>query len=388
MSPVDHGNFLLQLLKKAAHEPLISFTAGFPAEELLPISEMRKCYEAALTDPRILQYSTDSKGNRFLRESISQRLKKKHIHITEDNILLTTGSSQAIDLIVRTTKTNVVLVESPTYQEVLKLLHNQGIKAIGVDSDWEGMIPEDLEKKIKQYRPKLVYVNPTFGNPNGKVWSLERRKQLIELCEASGVLILEDDPYSDLKFQSQHIPSLYELDQPSNYTNVLYISTFSKVLAPAVRIGFIATKSSILPSLIHLHHLSVIHSSTVDQKAVSLYLQNYDLDERNGLLIKEYQSRLFELEDELDIQFGEEIKWKRPSGGIYLWMEISPEIDPMQLLERAIANGVSYFPGHFFYVNDPDVNGIRLNFTHPSKENIREGIQKLAQVYREMRTSV
>ncbi|WP_051271172.1 PLP-dependent aminotransferase family protein [Shimazuella kribbensis] len=390
MSPVDNGNLLQKLLKKASSESLISFTAGFPANDMLPVEEIRKCYEKALKDHQILQYSTDSKGNRSLREEISKRLKHKHIIITSDNILVTTGSSQAIDLITRITaaKGDVVLVERPTYQEVLKSLHQQGIQAVGVQSDWEGMLPEDVEEKIRTFRPKFVYVNPTFGNPNGKVWSIERRKQLIQLCKAAGVLILEDDPYGDLRFQSMHIPSLYELDEASDHATVVYVSTFSKIIAPAVRVGYIAANPTILQSLVQLQHLSVIHSGTIDQQAISHYLQNYDLDKRNALLVKEYQSRLNEMEDELVVQLGNEVKWNKPTGGIYLWMEISPDIDSMQLLEDSLANGVSYFPGHFFYVDEPDVNGIRLNFTFTSKEKIRTGIRKLAQVYQEMKASV
>jgi 2-aminoadipate transaminase len=390
MSPVDNGNLLQKLLKKASSESLISFTAGFPADDLLPVEEIRKCYEAALKDHQILQYSTDSKGNRSLREEISKRLNQKHISITSDNILVTTGSSQAIDLITRITATkgDVVLVERPTYQEVLKSLHQQGIEAVGVQSDWQGMLPEDVEEKIKTFRPKFVYVNPTFGNPNGKVWSTERRKQLIQLCGAAGVLILEDDPYGDLRFRSNHIPSLYELDEASGHANVVYVSTFSKIIAPAVRVGFIVANPSILQLLVQLQHLSVIHSGTIDQQAISHYLQSYDLDERIALLVKEYQSRLNEMEDELSIQFGNEVKWYKPTGGIYLWLEISPEIDSLKLLENSLTGGVSYFPGRFFYVDDPDMNGIRLNFTYPSKKKIRTGVRKLAQVYQATKESL
>lgn len=391
MSPIDQENLLQKLLKKAAHESLISFTAGFPAEELLPIAEIRNCYQSALSDQHILQYSHDPKGDHSLRIEIYKRLALKQMKVSMDDILVTTGSSQAIDLITRVNvnKGDVVLVENPTYQEVLKLLHLQGVKIVGVESDWEGMNIEDLEYKIKKFQPKLVYVNPTFGNPNGKTWSMERRKKLIEVCANAKIRILEDDPYSELSFQKDiKIPTLFELDHASDHSHVIYVSTFSKIIAPSVRVGYIVANPKFLNSIVHLKHLSVIHSGIIDQRAIAYYLQEYQLDERLSILTDEYQSRLLEMENELKIQFRDEIKWKRPLGGIYLWLEIPSQINSMMLLERAIKNGVSYFPGRFFYVEQPDVNGIRLNFTYPSKEKIRIGIQKLAHVYKEVKESL
>lgn len=387
MSPVDQGNLLQKMLHNAAHQSLISFTAGFPSTDFFQLESIREAYQQVLNEKHILQYTTDLRGDLSLREQISQRLKGKNMPVSPNDILLTTGSSQAMDLTARVllSRGDVVLVENPTYQEALKLFYHLGANVVTVKSDIEGMDIADLQAKINQYNPKFIYVNATFCNPSGKTWSLERRQALLNTCRNFNLPILEDDPYGDLTFHKEdEAPTIYSLDTDSDSPIVIYVSTFSKTIAPALRVGYAVANPEILGSFIHTKALTTISSSTVDQKAISYFLQHNDFDNHLTNLKREYEFKCNLMVTELTTHFGNEFSWVKPKGGIYLWIKLPDYIDEMELLNQSIQDGVSYFPGQFFYVEEPDIKAIRLNFTYPTREQIVKGLQKFASAYRKV----
>lgn len=384
MSTLDRDKLLNTLISQTANKSVISFTAGFPDEEFFLAHQLQEAYKKVLREPNSLQYATDFKGFYPLRENIKQRLTKKQIYATEDEILLTTGSSQAIDLTARIylKAGDTVFVENPTYQEAIRLFAWLGVKVIPIQSDKDGIMLEDFVQNIQTYQPKMVYVNPIFSNPTGKVWSLDRKKDFLALCHQYNVLILEDDPYSDLAFQNpESIPSIFSLEKNYETSLVIYISTFSKIIAPALRIGFAVARPSLLEPLVEGKALSDLQSSTLNQRAVSQLLTTFDLDAHLKKMVNHYQAKVNLMTTYLAKELGDQLHWSDPEGGIYLWIELPQKMNPQSLLTQSIQEGIVYLPGDLFYVDNPDVNAIRFNFTFPSEEKIIEGMKRFVQAY-------
>lgn len=372
-----------EILKLTQKKSVISFAGGLPAEEHFPVGAVGEAFERVLAEGnKALQYGL-TEGYLPLRESICRWMGRKGVTVTPDDMLLTTGSQQAIDLLTRIyiDPGDVILVERPTYLSALQVFRSYGASLVSVNTDADGMDLDDLAAKLKQYRPKMVYVIPTFSNPTGKAWSLERRQGLLKLCRDNDTLILEDDPYGELKFGDASItyPSVFSLDQHPAGSCVVYTSTFSKTVAPALRTGWVMADPEIIRHMARAKQAADLHSSSLDQQTLYQLMEHFDLDAHIAFVRKEYEKRMRQMADLLKEQQWPGVSWNEPKGGMFFWLELPKHIDAAELLKTAVELGVAFVPGATFYAEDPQHNTMRMNFTHTDYEGTITGMQRMSQ---------
>ncbi|AZN40173.1 aminotransferase-like domain-containing protein [Paenibacillus albus] len=372
------------ILKLTQGKEIISFAGGLPAEELFPLDAIRDAAERVFrTGKNSLQYGL-TEGFLPLREQLCARMAQKNMHVAPDEMIVTTGSQQAIDLVTRILMNpgDVVLVENPTYLASLQVFGLSGLNVVPVESDKDGMVIEEAERLMKLHKPKMVYVVPTFGNPTGRVWSLERRKGLIELSHRYGVAILEDDPYGEIKFDpNADYPTLFSLDGKAG--NVIYTSTFSKTVAPALRTGWAIGNREVIGNMAKAKQAADLHSSTLDQQTLDQLLQHFPLDDHIRTISKAYGERLQQMQTLLTKQGWSDVKWVEPKGGMFLWLELPEALDSEALLRAAVKKNVAFVPGASFYAADPQRNKARLNFTYTTGERMATGITRFAEALNE-----
>jgi 2-aminoadipate transaminase len=371
-----------EILKLTQGNAVISLAGGLPAEEHFPLAAVREAFERVFASggKSSLQYGL-TEGYTPLREAICARMAKKGVNVKPENMLITTGSQQAIYLLTRVYMSvgDVVLVENPTYLAALQIFQASGVRVVGVEADEHGMRMDDLEAKLKQYRPKMVYVTPTFANPTGKVWSVERRKQLLALCKPNHVLILEDDPYGEIQFdRNAKYPSIFSLDEHPEGSAVLYTSTFSKTVVPALRTGWIIGDTRVITQMTKAKQAVDLHSSTLDQQALYQLLTHFDLDAHIQNIRDEYRRRMELMKSLLQDARFSDLRWNEPQGGMFFWVELPESIDASELLKRAVEKGVAFVPGVDFYAENPRFNTMRLNFTHTDNDSMKLGLDRLA----------
>ncbi|RKP53909.1 PLP-dependent aminotransferase family protein [Cohnella endophytica] len=373
-----------EILKLTQKKSIISFAGGLPAEEHFPVAAIGEAFDRVLAaGNKALQYGL-TEGYLPLRESICKWMGRKGITVTPDDMLLTTGSQQAIDLLSRIyiDAGDVILVEKPTYLSALQVFRSYGATLVSVETDEDGMVLEDLESKLKQYRPKLVYVIPTFSNPTGQAWSLERRQGVLKLCRESDSLILEDDPYGELKFGDASVtyPSIFSLDQHPAGSCVVYTSTFSKTVAPALRTGWVMADPDIIRHMARAKQAADLHSSSLDQQTLYQLMEHFDLDGHIEFVRKEYEIRMRQMADQLKQQQWPGVTWNEPKGGMFFWLELPESVDTGELLKTAVDLGVAFVPGVSFFAEDNSPrNRMRMNFTHNDFEGTVAGMKRLSQ---------
>jgi len=373
-----------EILKLTQKKSIISFAGGLPAEEHFPVAAIGEAFERVLAaGNKALQYGL-TEGYLPLRESICKWMGRKGVTVTPDDMLLTTGSQQAIDLLTRIyiDAGDVILVERPTYLSALQVFRSYGATLVSVDADEDGMDLADLAAKLKQYNPKMVYVIPTFSNPTGKAWSMERRLGVLKLCRESEALILEDDPYGELKFGDASVtyPSLFSLDQHPSGSCVVYTSTFSKTVAPALRTGWVMADADIIRNMARAKQAADLHSSSLDQQTLYQLMEHFDLDGHIEFVRKEYESRMRQMADLLQEQQWPGVIWNEPKGGMFFWLELPESVDTAELLKTAVDLGVAFVPGVSFFTDDSaKKNAMRLNFTHNDLEGTVNGMKRLNQ---------
>lgn len=373
------------ILKLTQGKDMISFAGGLPAEELFPVDAIRdaasRVFEAG---SGALQYGL-TEGYLPLREQICGRMAVKDMDVSPDEMILTTGSQQAIDLLVQvlTEPGDTILVERPTYLASLQVFAMHGLKVVAAESDENGIIPESAEELIRAHKPKLMYAVPTFGNPTGRVWSLERRKRMLELCRNFDMLVIEDDPYGDIKFDDENFASLFSLDGKAENNHVIYTSTFSKTVAPALRTGWAIGDRRVIQMVAKAKQAADLHSSTMDQQILSQLLSHFDLDSHIALISEAYKGRMLEMEACLKQSLSPEVSWVTPRGGMFLWVELPDGLDAEALLRCAVQKGVAFVPGITFYADNPMRNTARLNFTYNKGARTEMGVARLAEAIEE-----
>jgi len=370
------------ILKLTQSSEVLSFAGGLPAEETFPVEAIREAYERALSrGAGALQYGL-TEGVPALREWLCGFLAEKGVEASSDRMLLTTGSQQGIDLAFRVMLDpgDTILVERPTYLAALQSLGVAGGVAAEVESDADGMLPDDLEAKLNAHRPKLVYVTPTFSNPGGKLWSIERRQALVELCAKYGALVIEDDPYGDIRFDPElRVTTIHELDRRrGGKPNVLYLGSFSKTVAPAVRTGIAVGPTDVVRMMAKTKQASDLHSSSIDQLALYELLSRWDVRSHIRRISDLYHSRMEGLTKLWDGAPWNRFTWNRPSGGMFLWVELPESFDASQLLKLAVEEGVAFVPGEVFYAGSPKRNTMRVNYTHTPPSLVPEATARLA----------
>lgn len=274
-----------------------------------------------------------------------------------------------------------MLVEAPTYLAALQVLNSYRADIVTVDNDEEGMLPEHLEEQLKLHRPKVLYAVPTFNNPSGSSWSRERRERTVELCRRYNVLILEDNPYGEIAFDEApgaYPPAMAAIDRSSGEEPcVVYTGTFSKIVAPALRTGWITGPSELIGVIAKAKQAADLHSSAIDQRALYELLQHFDIEAHIRIISREYHSRMKLLAGELSTARWKAASFREPRGGMFLWLELPSGINTSRLLPYAVEQGVAFVPGEVFYAANPLKNAMRLNFTHTPPELLPAAVRRL-----------
>lgn len=387
------SSVIRELLKLTEQPDIISFAGGLPAPEVFPLNEFRQACNYVLDNfgPQSLQYST-TEGYRPLREMIARHTGRYSVEVTADNILITSGSQQALDFIGRlfVNRGDYIVVESPTYLGALQAWNAYGAQYISVRTDENGMLVDELEAALR-VGPKFIYVLPNFQNPGGSTLSLERRKQLVELADKYGVPIIEDDPYGQLRYEGEHLPSVVYLDSQfrgpngGHYSgNVIYLSTFSKLLAPGLRLAWVIAPPEVIRKLVMTKQAADLHTSSFNQYVAYEVGKGGFLDEHVKVIRATYKERRDVMIEMMEELFPPEVSWRKPQGGMFLWGLLPETMDAAEVLKRAIERKVAFVPGQSFHPNGGGRNTMRLNFSYSSPELIREGITRLGTTLKEL----
>jgi 2-aminoadipate transaminase len=365
------SSVIRELLKLTEQPDVISFAGGLPAPEMFPVKEFQEACNQVLSDhgPQALQYST-TEGYLPLRELIVRHNARFNVKVTTENILITSGSQQALDFIGRLfiNRGDHVVVESPTYVGALQAWNAYGAQYISVECDENGMIVDKLEEALR-IGPKFIYVLPNFQNPSGATMSMERRQQLIRLADQYGVPIIEDDPYGQLRYDGKHIPSLSTLDSRyrdsgDEYSgNVIYLSTFSKLLAPGLRLGWVIAPPQVIRKLVLTKQAADLHTSSFNQHVAYEVARDGFLDEHVKLIRATYRERRDVMLEMMDEVFPSEMRWAKPLGGMFLWGILPEGVDAAEILKTAVERKVAFVPGVAFHSNGSGKNTMRLNFS-------------------------
>lgn len=376
------GSEIRELLKLTAQPDIISFAGGMPAPELFPVEQMMEASRAVLEENgRVaLQYSS-TEGYPKLRQQIADRmLAKNNIHTDADHILVTSGSQQGLDFSARVflDPGDVVLLESPSYLGAVNAFKACQPRFIEVPTDDGGMIMEELEKILATTeRVKMIYVIPDFQNPSGRTWSLERRKAFMEVVNKYEVPVIEDNPYGELRFKGEFLPALKTMDTKDL---VIYLGTFSKILAPGYRLGWICCGSDIFDKMTLIAQAAVLQTATISMMVVSKYLDMFDLDAHVQKIRDTYRHRCDLMISTMDEYFPKEAKFTRPEGGLFTWVEMPEYVNTRDMAADALALNVAFVPGDGFFPNGGNFHCLRMNYSNMPDDRIVEGVKRLAEV--------
>ncbi|MFY9608167.1 MAG: PLP-dependent aminotransferase family protein [Blastocatellia bacterium] len=366
-----------EILKVTERPEIISFAGGLPAPELFPLAEIARAHARVFEEegPAALQYST-TEGWLPLREWIAARMRQRGVAAEADRVLITTGSQQGIDLVgkVFLERGDTVVVENPCYVAALQSFSAYQARPIPVESDDEGMRVDQVEEALKHH-PKLIYVVSEFSNPKGTTLSPERRNRLIELSHRYDVPILEDNPYSELRYTGVAAAPLAALDRDGL---VIHLGTFSKTLSPGMRIGWLIAADPIFKHAVVAKQAADLHTSTVEQRAAARLLRDFDYDGHIRLLCQVYGERFKTMRDAIEHHFPAGTRWTKPDGGLFLWVELPETVSAEEMFQDALRERVAFVPGTSFFVGEPRTNFMRLNFSNQKPEMIKEGIKRIA----------
>lgn len=382
------SSVIRELLKLTQRPEVISFAGGLPAPELFPIERFQQACQRVLVEKGAcaLQYGT-TEGYAPLREMIAQNMARYGVMAAADNILITSGSQQALDLIGKllVNPGDRLLVEAPTYLGALQAFDVYGAEYVSVPIDDNGLQTERLEEALRS-GPKFMYILPNFQNPGGVTLAEGRRHELVRLADRYGIPIIEDDPYGQLRYEGEHLPPLIVADRENlrrddgyRLGNVIYLSTFSKTLAPGLRLGWIVAPPEVITKLVQLKQGTDLHTSTFVQVVAYEVARDGFLDEHVKKIRQVYRERRDAMLAALQEFFPPEVTWTHPAGGLFLWVTLPADIECQALFEAALQQNVAFVPGDSFYATgDEGCRHLRLNFSNAQPERIREGIRRLS----------
>ncbi|MEJ8555340.1 aminotransferase-like domain-containing protein [Tepidibacter sp. Z1-5] len=374
-----------ELLKLTEKPEIISFAGGLPAPELFPVEEMKNVAVKVLEEggQQALQYAA-TEGFGPLREVIANRMNEKfNTKVSADEILITSGSQQGLDFSgkIFLNEDDVVLCESPSYLGALNAFKAYGPKFIEVPTDENGMIMEELEKILETTENiKMMYVIPDFQNPTGRTWPLERRKKFMEIVNKFEIPVLEDNPYGELRFEGEILPSLKSMDEKGL---IIFLGSFSKIFCPGFRIGWVCAEKEILEKYIMIKQSADLQTSTIGQREVAKFMELYDLDAHVEKIKDVYRVRRDLMLNTMKAEFPEVLKFTYPEGGLFTWVELPKEIDAKDVMAKCLENNVAFVPGGSFFPNGGKENTFRLNYSNMTDERIVDGIKRLGKVLRE-----
>lgn len=381
------GSAIREMFKRMADPEIISLAGGNPAAELFPSDELSKIAGKILMTSPIpaLQYGTTD-GYPKMKECAIERAKKAGAYNEGDEVLITTGANQGIDLTAKAiiNKGDKIIVENPSFIGSLNAFRTYECELVGVDVEADGMDVVKLEETLKANPDaKLLYTIPTFQNPTGTTMSLEKRKRVLELASEYNVLIIEDNPYGDLRFRGEEIATLKSLDTENR---VIYCGSFSKILSPGMRLGYIIGPAPLFEKIEMLKQVNDVHTPMLTQLMCVQFMKKYNIDtyiEKNRKLYKEKCDCMIEAMNEY-FPAGK-VEWTVPDGGIFLWCQCPGITDVSEIVNKALEKKVAIVPGSNFAIDQKlPSNQFRLNFSSASKENITEGVRRLGEVLTEL----
>ena len=378
-----------ELFKLLGKPGIISFAGGFPDSAMFDVEGIRAASNAALTEEpgAALQYGA-TEGYNPLREQLAAFMASKGAQdVAADNLIVTTGSQQALDLLGKTliSPGDKVIVEGPTFLATIQCFRLYGAELISAPIDGNGVKTDELEKLIAEHKPKFVYLIPTFGNPSGAMLSLERRKAVLEMAVKHNTLIVEDDPYGDLYFGDAPPPSLLNLSAtvPGSRELLVHCGSLSKVLSPGLRVGWMIAPAELLAKATMCKQFSDAHTSTFAQATAAQYLKAGRMPGTLANVRKVYAERAQAMGDALRKELGDAIEFVQPQGGLFVWARLTGAggnvADGNVLAKRAIEKGVAFVPGTPFFCANPDHATFRLSFATADVDKIREGVARLGQ---------
>jgi 2-aminoadipate transaminase len=370
-----------EILKITQRPEIISFAGGLPSPLTFPVERMKEAYDKVLTNNGkvALQYGPTD-GYAPLREWIANSLSTEGTKILPEQILMVSGSQQALDLLgkVLIDEGSRVLVETPSYLGALQAFSVYRPEFKSVETDDHGLVPSSIDGVAKGAR--LLYSLPNFQNPTGRSLSLERRLELVETCARLGLPLIEDDPYGSLSYKGEPMPKMVAM----NPDGVIYMGSFSKVLTPGIRLGYVCAPLPLVRRLELAKQAADLHTAQLTQMVVHEVVKDGFLDQHIPTIRTLYGNQCQAMLDAMDEHFPASVSWTRPEGGMFIWVTLPKHINATQLLDQALAARVAFVPGAPFYANDPQTNTLRLSFVTVPPERIREGIAILGKLIRDM----
>ncbi len=368
------GSAIRELLKLTEMPGAISLAGGLPAAEIFPLEQILAATQRILAQQgqQALQYGA-TEGYTPLRDLLAQRMTVEGVKVTRENILITSGSQQGLDLLGKllVNPGEPWLVESPTYMGALQAFNPYGPEYVAVRSDHEGIVISELEVALQRH-PGGMYVLPSFQNPSGVTFTLERRQQLIELAGRYNVPVIEDDPYSELRFEGEPL-QIYQ-------GNVILLNTFSKVLTPGLRVAWIVAPAEVIRKLTLIKQGADLHTATLNQMIAYELTREGFLEEHVPVIRALYRERRDAMLAALEEYFPDTIIWTRPQGGLFLWVTLPEGLDAAQLLGDALEYRIAFVPGAAFHANGGGTNTMRLSFSNVNAEQIEEGMRRLGKL--------
>ncbi len=379
------GSEIRELMALTAKPEVISFAGGMPAPELFPVEGVKEACVKVMEEAgaSALQYCP-TEGLVPLREKIVKRMEDKlQIKTDIDHVLLTSGSQQGLDFSARVflNPGDVVLMESPSYLGAVNAFKACEPTFKEVPTDDFGMIPEELEKILATTENvKMIYVIPDFQNPSGKTWTLERREKFMELVNKYEIPVIEDNPYGELRFEGEYLPSLKSMDTKDL---VIFLGTMSKILAPGLRIGWVCANEKVLAKYNFVKQGADLQCSSLDQLVANKFLDMYDLDEHVDKIREVYHKRRDLMLKTMEECFPKSCKWTHPEGGLFTWVVLPEGVNAKDIAPKCLAQNVAFVPGGSFFPNGGKENHFRLNYSNATEERIVEGIQRMGAVLKE-----
>lgn len=365
-----------ELLALLERPDVLSFAGGLPAPELFDVDGVREAYARVLSGPDArlaLQYAP-SEGNPALRALVAARLTGRGLPTEAGDLLITTGSQQALTLVATTLLDPgaVVAVEEPTYLAALQCFQLAGARIVTVPGDDEGVDPDAFADVVARHRPTLFYGVPTFANPTGRTWTAARRAAVARIAAAGGTWVVEDDPYGELRYRGTAVAPVATYSE-----QVIHLGSFSKIGAPGLRLGWVRAPASTRPALAVAKQAADLHTSTIDQAAAAAYLAEADLDAHVSRLREAYRERRDAMIAALPSTLPAGSRWTDPDGGMFTWVRLPDGFDAAALLPTALEHDVAFVPGAPFFAGEPDRATLRLSFTTHTPDEIREGMRRL-----------
>ncbi|GAA3619893.1 PLP-dependent aminotransferase family protein [Secundilactobacillus similis DSM 23365 = JCM 2765] len=382
--PVSDEDPVGNILKVAGDPNIISFAGGLPAPELFPVEELKQVTDAVYDESgrQALQYSI-ANGDPELRDQIAKRMNKQGITCDTDNIIITTGSQQSIDLTAKCfiNPGDTVIVEQPTYLCALDVFRSYGAHLVGVEMDDDGMKMDALEAAV-QANPntKFIYTIPSFQNPTGRTMPADRRQKMIDIADKYNVMILEDDPYGAIRFAGEDVAPVKTFEHEER---VIYMSTFSKILAPGLRIGWVVAEKKLIKKFTLMKQTVDVHSDNLTQHIIAKYMATYNIDDHIAKIKQVYRKREGIMMDAIQEYFPENVHYSHPEGGLFIWVEVPGNINTQDLFNTCIANNVAFVPGEPFYADKVIPGTFRLNYSNMAEDQIKVGIQRLGKAIEE-----